>query len=51
MEHKGDKDKQPEDCTKHSDCPYVEFTQGWETETYKCQTCGAYWRLYYEDMA
>lgn len=50
-DRKGDPSKKPADCTGNSRCPHVEFNQGWETETYDCRVCGAYWKLYYEDMA
>lgn len=55
MSHfKGDKSKQPPECTVDKDnrCPNLDQTyQGYDSETYRCKTCGEYFKLYYDEMA
>lgn len=51
---KGNPDKQPPECKINEApprCPHCICTyEGWDEETYNCETCGEHYKLYYEDM-
>jgi hypothetical protein len=50
-DHKGDPTKKPDDCTSGTNCPHIECTyEGWDDETWHCQRCGEYFKLYYDEM-
>jgi hypothetical protein len=55
MNTEGDPAKRPPECTaqqRATACPHIRCTyEGWESETYECERCGKYFKLYYEDMA
>ena len=56
-DRKGDPAKQPPECglrQKRYSCPHLKETSSntdMDGEAYRCDVCGEYYRLYYEDMA
>ena len=47
----GDKEKQPPNCNEDTHCPNMINTyEGWDSETWECQVCGARFKLYYDEM-
>lgn len=57
MDIDGKDELRPKDCTNWekkslTNCPYIKNTyEGWDSETWSCETCGEYFHLYYDDMA
>lgn len=52
----GDPAKRPPECGEPDNkfCPHMRETSSrtdFDGETYNCEVCGRYYRLYYEDMA
>lgn len=51
MDIKGDKEKQPVECDEDTKCPNIKCVyEGWDDETWRCDVCGAYFKIYYEEM-
>lgn len=53
-DHGGDKTKQPEGCEEtYQSCKNmvdVSSPRDFDGEDYRCEVCGANYRLYYDDM-
>ena len=57
MSEKGDRAKQPAGCDadkySRNPCPNLKETSSkfdMDGETYSCEVCGVYFRLYYDEM-